>query len=398
MNDKSLSFGSRCKEVLKKDWVQTIITSLLCAIVGIFVGFMLLLIINPANAFEGILNTIGNFFTFSLPKLQLKYFGQTLAKTAPLILTGLSILFAYKTGLFNIGASGQYTIGVLVTSYCALQWNLPWWLCLIIVAFAGAFWGGLAGLLKAFFNVNEVISGIMLNWIALYLTNGVLQLSSKVWDSVLSKTYIVKSSSASFLPTLGLENLFGGNTVVGVGMILVLIIAAIIYILLNKTVFGYEIRATGLNKNAAEYAGMKVKKNIIITMMISGALAGLAAPLMLLNGYTQWELSAAVPTMGFNGISAAFLGGLSPIGVIFSAYFIMHITDGGSTLTDLGYSPQTAQVITSFIIYLCAFVAFAKGYISHKLNYREIVNGEVVGKRETTKEKKKGNNSSKEDK
>lgn len=389
MDNNKITFGSRVKNVLRKDWAQTIITSLLCAIVGIFVGFLVLLVINPANAFEGILNTIKNFFMFTRQTTILKYFGQTLAKTAPLILAGLSILFAYKAGLFNIGASGQYLIGILFSCYGALEWNLPWYVCLLLAALGGAIWGGLTGLLKAYFNVNEVISGIMLNWIGLYMVNALLQMSSKVWDSALAKTFKVTSISQSFLPNIGLDKLFGNNTVVGIGMIIVPIIAIVIFIVLNKTTFGYEIQATGHNRDAADYVGMNVKKNIIITMMISGMLAALAAPLMFLNGYTQYELTASVPSMGFDGISAAFLGGLSPIGVIFSSYFIMHITDGGSTITDLGYSPQTAQVITSFIIYLCAFVNFAKSFMAKKLNYQTVINDESVGNREKIKEKPK---------
>lgn len=387
MENNKVSFGTRCKNVLKKDWAQTIVTSLLCAIIGIFVGFLVLLVINPANAFEGILNTIKNFFMFTRQTTIMKYFGQTLAKTAPLILAGLSILFAYKAGLFNIGASGQYLIGILFSCYAALEWNLPWYVCLILAALGGAIWGGLTGLLKAYFNVNEVISGIMLNWIGLYIVNALLQLSSNVWDNSLSKTFKVTSISSSFLPNVGLSAIFGNNTVVGIGMLLVPIIAIVVYIVLNKTTFGYEIQATGHNRNAADYVGMNVKKNIIITMMISGMLAALAAPLMYLNGYTQYELTASVPSMGFDGISAAFLGGLSPIGVIFSSYFIMHITDGGSTITDLGYSPQTAQVITSFIIYLCAFVNFAKSFIVKKLSYQEVIKSEEVGDRSSKVEK-----------
>jgi simple sugar transport system permease protein len=117
---------------------------------------------------------------------------------------------------------------------------------------------------------------------------------------------------------------------------------------------------------------MKDKRNTVITMCISGALAALAAPLLYLNGLSQWEVQATVPALGFDGISASFLGGLSPIGSIFSAYFITHIIDGGSTITSLGYSPQTAQVITSFIIYLCAFVPFVKSYIDKRFSLSEM--------------------------
>lgn len=371
---------------MKKNATQTIITSVACAIAGLLIGFVILLCINPANAFQGILQTIQNFFAFTLPKTQLKYFGLTLAKTAPLICTSLAILFAYKTGLFNIGASGQYVIGVLITCFAALAWRLPWYLCILLAMTGGALWGGISGLLKAYFNVNEVISGIMLNWIALYLTNALFQANAgTVWDLMLAKTYKIDSSLPGFMPTLGLDTLFSNQTACGLGMIIAPVVAIIIFIILNKTTFGYELKATGHNRFAAEYAGMKGKRNTIITMCISGALAALAAPLLYLNGLSQWEVQAIVPSLGFDGISASFLGGLSPIGSIFSAYFITHIIDGGSTITSLGYSPQTAQVITSFIIYLCAFVPFAKSYIDRRFNTKEMLANNNLPSREEAK-------------
>ncbi len=387
-NSKKMTFGQRAKEtikkgftktilwakgMMKKDATQTIITSIGCAVIGLLIGFIILLCINPANAFQGILQTVENFFAFNLPKTQLKYFGLTLAKTAPLICTSLAILFAYKTGLFNIGASGQYVIGVLITCFAALAWRLPWYLCILLAMTGGALWGGISGLLKAYFNVNEVISGIMLNWIALYITNALFQANAgTVWDLMLAKTYKIDSSLPGFMPTLGLDTLFSNQSACGLGMIIAPIVAIIIFIILNKTTFGYELKATGYNRFAAEYAGMKDKRNTVITMCISGALAALAAPLLYLNGLSQWEVQATVPALGFDGISASFLGGLSPIGSIFSAYFITHIIDGGSTITSLGYSPQTAQVITSFIIYLCAFVPFVKSYIDKRFSLSEM--------------------------
>ncbi|HPS19087.1 MAG TPA: ABC transporter permease [Bacilli bacterium] len=383
---KKMTFGQWAKRMMKKNSTQTIITSIGCAVVGLLVGFVILLCINPNNAFQGILQTIQNFFAFKKAATQFKYFGLTLAKTAPLICTSLAILFAYKTGLFNIGASGQYVIGVLITCFAALAWRLPWYLCILLAMTGGALWGGISGLLKAYFNVNEVISGIMLNWIALYLTNALFQANAgSVWDLMLAKTYKIDSSLPGFLPTLGLDELFK-QPACGLGMIIAPVVAIIIFIILNKTTFGYELKATGHNRFAAEYAGMKGKRNTVITMCISGALAALAAPLFYLNGLSQWEVQATVPALGFDGISASFLGGLSPIGSIFSAYFITHIIDGGSTITSLGYSPQTAQVITSFIIYLCAFVPFVKSYIDRRFNIKEMLLTDSLPTREETQQ------------
>ena len=368
-----VSIGHYFKNLPKKNWFQSLITSLACAAVGIVIGFIVLLCINPQNAGSGILQTIQNFFVFSSTTNRLKYFGQTLAKASALMMTGLSIAFAYKAGLFNIGASGQYMIGVLCTLYASLAWRLPWIICILLAILGGALYGSLVGLLKAYFNVNEVISGIMFNWIGLYIVNALLQLNTNIWDFSIARSNQVRSDTISFLPNIGLDKIFGGNEVVGIGIIIAILVAIIIYIILNKTTLGYEIKATGFNRHAAKYAGMKQKRNIVLILAIAGGLSGLAAPLYYLNGFAHWSLSSVVDPRGFNGISAAFLGGLNPIGIIFSSYFIMHITDGGSTITDLGYSPETAKVITASIIYLCAFVAFVKERINRKVNPIKII-------------------------
>ena len=303
---------------------------------------------------------LGNFLIFKSPDDRWNYFGQTLAKTAPLIAMSLSILVSYKAGLFNLGASGQYSVAALVITFMGIGANLPWWLVMIAAMVAGALWSVITGALKAFFNVNEVLSGIMLNWVALYLVNGILTSSPAVWDSSHSEAYKISSASNAFIPSIGLDKLFAGNPIVGLGMVLVLVATVIIYLLFKKTTIGYEMKATGLNSDAADYAGMSKVKNILVATAISGALAGLSASLSLQNGFTSWRLSSTPPAIGFQGISAAFLGGLHPVGVIFSSYFIEHITEGGSMITDLGFAPEVASLITSMIIYFSGFVAFFK--------------------------------------
>ena len=356
MNKIKLFFSS----LIKKDATKTVVTSLWCALLGLILGFLILLFMNPSNAAYGMTSIMGNYLIFSSPQDRLNYFGQTLAKTAPLLAMSLSILVSYKAGLFNLGGSGQYSIAVLVISFLGVSANWPWWIVMIMAMLASALWSMISGALKAFFNVNEVISGIMLNWIALYLVNGILSNSPSVWDSAHSESYTISNSSSAFIPSIGLNYLFAGNSIVGLGMILILVVVVIIYILFKKTTIGYELKATGLNSDAASYAGINKVKNILITTAISGALAGLAASLNLQNGFTSWKLSSTPVDIGFQGISAAFLGGLHPVGVIFSSYFITHITDGGSMITDLGYSPEVASIITSVIIYLSGFVFFIK--------------------------------------
>ena len=345
--------------LLKKDGTKTVVTSLWCGLAGLILGFLILLCINAKEAAYGMTSVLGNYLIFSDPADRLHYFGQTLAKTAPLIAVSLSILVSYKAGLFNLGASGQYTMAAIVISFLGVGADWPWWAVMVLAMAAGALYSMLAGVLKAFFNVNEVISGIMLNWIALYFANGVLSVSP-FYDFSHSEVPALNSASNAFIPSIGLDEAFAGNPIVGLGMVLVLVVVAIVFVLFQRTTIGYELKATGLNGDAARYAGIGKIKSILIATAISGALAGLAASLNLQNGFSSWKLSSTPPDIGFQGISSAFLGGLHPIGVIFSSYFIVHITEGGSMITDLGFSPEVASIMTSVIIYLSGFVFFVK--------------------------------------
>ena len=308
------------KKFLKNNAVQALIASLICIVLGLLIGYVVLLFINPAGAGEAILAVIKNFWNYSRANLQIKNFGNTLVKTAPLLMCALSVLFAYKVGLFNIGAAGQYVVGTCASLYAALAWGWSWLACLLFAMVVGALYGAIVGLLKAYCNVNEVISGIMLNWIGLYTTNMLL---AKVKESTSPYTLHLKTAAPqAILPTLGLEKLFNGNTNVTIAVPLAILIAVAILILLDKTRLGYELKATGNNKNAAKYAGMAERRNIILTLVIAGALAALGGSFLYLTDFEQWSVTqSAVPGMGFNGIAAAFLGGLNPIGTIFASYF-----------------------------------------------------------------------------
>jgi simple sugar transport system permease protein len=305
-----------------------------------------------------------NFFYYPSKAARIKYFGNTLVKTAPLLMCGLSVLFAYKAGLFNIGAAGQYVAGAGAALFLALKLSMPWYVCLIAAMLAGALLGAISGLLKTFFNVNEVISCIMLNWISLYCVNMLL---TTVKESTSPYTMTLSSTNpGALLPSLGLGKLFSNNNYVSLAIPLSVIVAILIWILLEKTKFGYELRATGYNKNAAKYCGMNQNRNTVLTMVIAGAIAGLGAALLYLTGFEQWQCSqSSVPDMGFNGISAAFLGGLNPIGTIFSSFFIQHITNGGAYVDKSLYCAQISDLISSLIIYLCGFVAFFKYYMEN---------------------------------
>ena len=367
--------------LLRKPGVQTLLASLLCIVLGLFIGYIALLIINPAGAGKAIIDIIKNFWTYSKPATQLKNFGMTLVKTAPLLMCSLSVLFAYKVGLFNIGAAGQYVAGAGACIYCAVGLGWGWFPCMIAAVLAGALVGSISGALKAFRNVNEVISCIMLNWITLYLVNTLLSAVKEPTSNytyAINKHLVIENGTATtvanpgaVLPSLGIENLFNNNKYVGLALPLAILLAFCIWVLLTKTKLGYELRATGLNKNAAKYCGMQDRKNIVLTMAIAGGLAGIGAAMLYLTGIQQWSVTqSSVPGMGFNGIAAAFLGGLNPIGAIFSSFFIQHITDGGSFLDMRVYSAEISDFISSLIIYLCGFVLFFKTTLNKYLDKR----------------------------
>lgn len=355
---------------LAKPAVQSIIASLLCIIFGLLIGYIALLFINAKGANEAIITIIKNYFTYPSKAAALKYLGNTLVKAAPLLMCALSIQFCYQAGLFNIGAAGQYVAGAGASLFCALSLGLPWYVCLLAALLAGGVFGVIVGVLKAYLNVNEVISGIMLNWIGLYTVNmmltGVKEVASPYTVSV------ANTNSSALLPSLGLSKFFSNNKYVTIAIPLAVLIAILLKVILSMTVFGYEIKATGIAKDAAKYSGMKEKRNIILTLFIGGALAGIGAAFLFLTGYEQWSVSqSSVPGMGFNGIAATFLGGLDPIGTIFASYFIQHITSGGAYLDKNIYPSQISDFISAIIIYLCGFVLFFKYFLNSRLKNKK---------------------------
>lgn len=366
MNGKKKSTGS----LLRNGAVQSLLASLVCIILGIFIGYIVLLIINPAGAAGAIVNILKNFMYYPSSVKALQYFGSTLVKTAPLLMCSLSVLFAYKVGLFNIGAAGQYVAGAGAALYFALAFKMPWFVCILAAVVTGALLAAFSGILKAYCNVNEVISCIMLNWIALYVVNMLL---STVKDPSSPYTVVLSSAnSAAMIPQAGLGALFANNKYVSIAIPLSVLMAVIVWIILEKTKLGYELKATGMNKQAAKYCGMREKYNIILTMVISGALAGLGASFYYLTGMEQWAVTqTSIPGMGFNGIAAAFLGGLNPIGTIFSSYFIQHITSGGAYVDKSMYCSQISDFISALIIYLCGFVFFFKLWMNRVLDKRD---------------------------
>ncbi len=342
-----------------------VLAALLCILIGLLCGYLVLLAINPAHAWsDGFVRILkGGFYDAPYGV------GKMLANAAPLVMTGLSVAFAFKTGLFNIGAAGQYTLGAFGALYCAIVLHLPWFVCLLAATVMGGIWGAIPGVFKAYLNINEVITSIMFNWIGLFLVNEIVygNGSGVMYDSRNTRTWNLRKTAGcegSVIPDFGLNDLFQTNSTT-IAIFLAIVVAIVIWVVLEKTTFGYELKAVGLNKNAARYAGINEKKNIILSMVIAGALAGFGAGLYYLSGVSEWNPlnSTSLPAMGFNGISVALLASSNPIGTVFSAIFISHITVGGSFLSTKYYPTEIADLISGIIIYLCAFSMLFRGKI-----------------------------------
>ena len=406
MDKKKLSHSSL------QSSVTSVLAALLCILIGLIVGFLVLLAINPAHAWgDGFVRILKGGFHDAPYGV-----GKELANAAPLVMTGLSVAFAFKTGLFNIGAAGQYTLGAYGALYCAIMLKMPWFVCLLAATLLGGIWGAIPGFFKAYFNINEVITSIMFNWIGLYLVNELVYQNGTgpMYDVRNTRTLNLSKNPAfaqSIIPDFGLNKLFQTNsTTIAIflaAMVVLLVwnsttiaiflaaaVAVLIWVVLNKTTFGYELKAVGLNKSAARYAGINEKKNIILSMAIAGALAGFGAGLYYLSNVSQLNPlnSTSLPAMGFNGISVALLASSNPIGTIFSALFISHISVGGSFLSTKYYPTEISDLISGIIIYLCAFSMLFRGKI-HGLLFKNAdktnVNAEPApAKTETKKEGK----------
>ena len=299
-------------------------------------------------------------------------------------MTGLSVGFAFKMGLFNIGASGQYTMGMFFALYVGFMWDLPdgihWLVCILAGMVGGMLWGIIPGILKALANVNEVITSIMFNYIGMYLVDMMVQDNATMYIS--SKTRTAYLPASAQIPSLGVT-----NSNVNFSIIIAVMLAIILYIVLNKTTFGYELKATGFNKNASKYAGMNDKRNTILTMMIAGGFAGLGgafailAPSTIAGSSMTYEPINVIAANGFNGIAVALLGSSNPIGIIFSALFISHIQRGGTIVSSLfGYKPEIIDVVIAVIIYFSAFAMLMSTNVSRMIKKRRLARVEINSK------------------
>lgn len=389
----------------RKAGTKSVISSLLCIAAGIFVGWVVLLIlaltsdkIPTTHAARGLRIILAGPFASGGAKNIAFVLGDMLFESAPLLMTGLSVAVAFKTGLFNIGAPGQYLMGSMGAVITAL--SIPttpetafwvWLLALIVGMLCGVVWGLIPGFFKAFLNVNEVIVCIMTNWIAANIVSWVFSENKQFINTAGGKTAYTLPTTANNVatPKLGLDKLFPGSNI-DIGIFIAIIIAIGVYILMNKTTLGYELKACGHNRNAAKYAGMNEKRNIILSMAIAGGLAAIGASLYFLNGGAElaWNTYGKLPDNGFNGIPVALLASNNPLGVIFSSVFLRYIDKGGYNLAGFtAYNEYVSDLIIAVIIYFAGFSKLIKDLLSKRRATKTAAVAAVAKPEDSAKEK-----------
>ncbi len=349
-------------QYLFKSKSSSILASLICCAMGVLIGTIVMLILNPSKFSYG----YRIFWTGGLNDII-----QVIYKMSPLVFCGLAVCLCYKCGMFNIGASGQYAMGGFLALLCGWKFNLHWTVCLLIGIVGGAIIGAIPGLLKSFFNVNEVISAIMLNWMVLYFTRIMIKSVPGFFIQSDSGTPKINGLPGE-LPN---KYLASSSYPLNIAIIIAIVVAIIVAILLNKTTFGYKLKATGFNRDASEYAGVNAKMNIIWAFLISGAIAGLGgACAYLLPGQMFKGDITSVWQEGFDGISVAFLGNNSPIGIIVSGFFIAFLKVCGKGLTnDTGFDSSAADITISVILYLSAFALIIYNMLMKDRHKKEYV-------------------------
>jgi simple sugar transport system permease protein len=363
----------KTKEYMDTDSFNRVSASLISALGGILVGVLIMVILDAQE--------FGNFvYTIFSGKYKFDsniYILGAFVGAAPIIITGLSVGFAFRTGLFNIGASGQVLIGGITAIFVAHSISLPqpyhFIVAMLAAILAGGLWGFITGLFKAIFNINEVVTSIMMNYIAAYLVKYLVKLP-KVYDFLRAQTKKIPASATT--PTLGLNKIFP-NSGFDISIFIAIFVAILMYVILNKTTLGYQLKAVGFNKDASMTSGIKYRRNIMISMAIAGALSGLAGAVMYLSGVNAAHIKAQVivPSEGYDGISVALLALTSPIASIFSAYFINFLSQFGTLIEGAStFKKEISDVIISIIIYFSALSTMVVYWLNSRKLKRKIKN------------------------
>ncbi len=343
------------KKVLLSQFMATFVSTLITIIVGLLIGLLMLVLTAHDVAFPAFKMIITG--SFGLTGFS-NGFGRVLYYAVPIMMTGLSVGFALKTGVFNIGATGQFLLGIYAGIYVGIIGeqifgSFTWIAALIAGAAAGGLWGLIQGLLQAYKNVNAIVCGIMMNYVGLFLMDILIKGNNKLYFGGRNWTNSIPANG--LLPKAGLNQIFVGSGA-NSGIIFGIIICIVAYYILKKTSLGYEMKACGYNPSAARYAGINVERSVIIAMLLAGVFAGLGG-VMYHNGSVgqKFTLSDALRPEGFTGIPVALLASNHPIGIIFTSLFIAYLQVGGLGMQSYGLEPEVVSVITAIIIFFCSF-------------------------------------------
>ncbi|MFP4177179.1 MAG: ABC transporter permease [Acholeplasmataceae bacterium] len=357
MEHETNGYAKRLKDVLIR-FFDTIKPSLLAVLFGLLIGLIILLIFDYRDAFPALFTLLGGGFNAGFSGL-----GDTLYKAAPIILTGLAVAFAFKTGLFNIGASGQMMLGAYVAIHVGVRWSIPapwhWIIALVMAMIAGLLWGAIPGLLKAISNVHEVVTSIMMNYIAGHLL--IFLIKSNVYNFNRARSITIRRTAQ--LPSFG--QLFADSQA-NIGILIAIAMTIIGHIVIHKTTLGYELRASGFSVHGSEYAGMNTKRNIVAAMSISGMFSGLAGGIAYLVYGKTIGTSFEIFGEGFDGISVALLGLGEPIGALFAGLFLSHLRMGGNYMQIYAFEPEIIDIIVAVIIYVTAISAALQSVLTKR--------------------------------
>ncbi len=322
-------------------------------VLGFLAGSVIMVFsgLNPLDLFTSFIRAVTginlpNLFT-DQSAFNARYFGEFFVYSIPLILSGLSVSFAFRTGLFNIGGEGQVMIGALAASYAGLMLNLPAFIFPIVVllagALGGAFWGFIPGILKAKFRVHEVVVTIMLNYTALYVSNYYIR---ALPDSTSTRTADLPARAtlqSDFLSSIT------NNSRLHWGFLVVIVCAFLFYFIINKTTFGYELKSVGFNPLASEYAGMKVQRNAALSMTIAGALSGLAGAILVVGTFGYGRVLGHFENYGFDGIAVALVGGSTALGSVLAGLLFGGLK-ASQTIMQISRIPRDIAIIIIAII------------------------------------------------
>jgi len=354
----------RAKSVLTSPFMTTFIATIITIAIGLFIGLLLLLFTAGDVAIPAFKTIVTGGFGIVGFKTGM---GRVLYYAVPIMMTGLSVGFAMRTGVFNIGAPGQFLMGLYAGLFTAIHFTpvlgpFTWVAAVIVGAAAGSIWGLVQGLLQAYKNINSIVCGIMMNYVSLYLVNMLIRADRSLYFG--GRSYTNSVPNEALLPKLGLNQIFTGSAA-NSGIIICVVVCIVAWFILKKTTLGFEMKATGFNPEAARYAGINVERAIVISMVIAGAFAAMGGVLYHIGSMGQkYTLTDALRPEGFTGIPVALLGSSHPIAIIFSGLLIAYLEVGGLGMESFGIESEIVTVITSITIFFCSFnILFKTLYI-----------------------------------